>query len=495
MLKAKYLKFLLSVILIHIAKFTFSQKQNNTWYFGANGAGLLFNNCNTNVLTNGVNNGIPFEGQSSISDALTGDLLFYTDGYNIYDSTNSIMLNGTEAGLSNSCTQTIIIKRPGSNNIYYMFNPDVQGGLVLNTLFPNAFGINYAIVNMSMNSGKGAVTSRFNSLKDTSNCEMLTAVYHANGHDIWLIGHEYKTNNYFTFLITNSGINSTPVISSVGPIINTYQGGTIGASNLDAIGELRASPNGNKLAYTTYYNGFTCLADFDRATGMVSNAISLTLNGGGYGVSFSPDNFKLYVTGVDITTAVPDFPTNGKIFQFDISSGNPTTIQNSRTIIFTDTNGGFRSIKSGLDKKLYVARINSSGNGTIYLGLINNPDNIGAACNYVHNGVYLNGKQCGWGLNNCMEDSTSCITMNIHEIESRTDTRIFPNPFSNELKFDLRELNTVNFMLYDATGKAVINQRLEHNANLNTNSLAEGIYFYTLMNEKVIISKGKIVKR
>ena len=34
---------------------------------------------------------------------------------------------------------------------------------------------------MSLNGGLGSVTSKFNSLKDTSNCEKLTAVYHTNG--------------------------------------------------------------------------------------------------------------------------------------------------------------------------------------------------------------------------------------------------------------------------------------------------------------------------
>ena len=86
--------------------------------------------CAPIVLNNGINNSIPFEGQSAISDKITGRLLFYTYGYNIYDSTNNVMQNDAGASLNNSLTQTIIGKKPGSNTLFYMFPPDMQGGLV-----------------------------------------------------------------------------------------------------------------------------------------------------------------------------------------------------------------------------------------------------------------------------------------------------------------------------------------------------------------------------
>jgi hypothetical protein len=400
-------------------------KQNYVWKFGATGAGIDFSNCSISVLTNGINNGVPFEGQSSISDDITGRLLFYTDGYNIYDSTNNIMQNGSNAGLNNSLTQTIIIKKPGSNNIFYVFTPDMQGGLVYNINYPNARGVNYAEVDMSLNGGLGSVTSIFNSLKDTSNCEKLTAVYHSNGQDIWLIGHEYKNNIFFAFLITSLGINTTPIISAAGPVINTWQTGTPGSSNYDAIGELKASPNGNKLAFTTYYNGITCITDFDKSTGSVSNPISLSIEAGGYGVSFSPDNKMVYITGVDTSTLQPNYPTKGKIYQFDISLNNQSAIQNSRTTIYTDTNGMFRSLKLGVDGKIYVSR----GNGADYLGVINNPNKNGLSCNYIHNGLYLNGLKGSWGLNNTIEDSVFCLETIVFETSSENIPSFFLTPF------------------------------------------------------------------
>lgn len=477
--------------------FCYSQKQNSVWHFGQTGAGLSFSNCAPTVLTNGVNYVTPFEGQSSISDNLSGKLLFYTDGYNIYDSTNVIMQNGYQAGLTNTLTQTIIIKKPGSSSLFYMFTPDCQGGIMQNPSYRSAFGVNWAEVDMSLNGGLGSVISVFNSLKDTSNCEMLTAVYHSNGNDIWLIGHEYKTNNFFTFLISSSGINTTPIISSVGPTIYTWQGGSPGVSNYDAIGELKASPDGNKLAFTTYYNGTTCLVDFNKSTGVISGAMSLSVESGGYGVSFSPDNSKLYITGVDTSTPAPNYSTNGKIYQFDISSNIQSIIQGSRTIIYTDPTGGFRSLKLGINGKLYVARIDNTGDGDYYLGVINNPNNLGIGCNYLHNGIYLSGLRGRWGLDNAIEDSTTCLSSNLSEIQNENIYSIFPNP--NNGKFELSITYFIPGEIYKVSvlgvlGNVIQQTELNSNSEFDVSDQAKGIYFVKVESKNGMTIKKLIIE-
>lgn len=388
-------------------------KQNFNWQLNNSGfssdyvgAALNFDNCVPTVLNNSLGSG--FEGQSSISDSETGALLLYTDGYNIYNANNELMQNGSGAGLGNTYSQTIIIKKPGSSTLFYVITPDVQAGLVQNINYLDANGIIFAEVDMTLDGGLGGVTSIFNPLKPAGNCEMLTGVYHANGEDIWLIGHEYGNNNFFTFLITAGGINPVPTITPAGPVVLTTQAGVAQDSNFDAIGELKASLNGSKLAFTTYYNGYTCLVDFDNATGAISNSIELSLDGSGYGVSFSPDNTKLYFSSMPGQT----FPgiENNSIYQFDISSNDQSTIQDSRTTIF-NYEAGFRSLKMGPDGKIYVARTTTTqqGNGSSYIGVINEPNNLGLACNYVHDAVNLNGPYGTWGLNNSIEELYSCV--------------------------------------------------------------------------------------
>lgn len=486
----KFLFFLTVLLSLTIAQG--QTKQNYVWKFGATGVGLDFDKCTPTVLTNGINNGSAFEGQSAISDSSTGRLLFYTDGYNIYDSTNNVMQNGNGAGLSNSCTQTIIIKKPGSNTLFYMFNPDVQGGLEYNTLYPNAFGINYATVDMSLNGGLGSVTSVFNSLKDTSNTEKLTAVYHSNGHDIWLIGHEYRNNNFFAFLITNSGIDTIPIISNVGPIIYTWENNACGHSNFDAIGEMKATPNGNKLAFTTLYNGITCLVDFDKSTGVISSPIPLSIEAGGYGVSFSPDNSKLYIAGVDTSNRVFN-AINGKIYQFDISSNNQTIIQNSRATIYNAPTTGFRSLKLGIDGKIYVSRIDSSQNGDSYLGVINSPNYIGIACNYLPNGVYLNGLKGRWGLNNAIEDSRFCSDASVYEFSNENIISIYPNPTSGKFTIQNEKDNITSLKIYNLLGEVILQQIVNSKQEIVNLNVGNGVYFIHIKTEQGTAVKKIII--
>lgn len=332
------------------------------------------------------------------------------------------MENGFGVSLGNTFAQTIIIKKPGSTSIYYVFTPDVQAGLVQNLNYPDAYGVNYAEVDMSLNGGLGSVLTIFNPLKTPGNCEMLTGVYHANGEDIWLIGHEYGNNNFFTFLITDTGINPVPTITPAGPVVLTTQAGVAANSNFDAIGELKASLNGSKLAFTTYYNGFTCLVDFDNATGAISNPIELSLDGSGYGTSFSPDNTKLYFSSMPLESI--GGIVNNSIYQFDISSGDPATIQDSRTTIY-NYEAGFRSLKMGPDGKIYVARTTTEqqGNGSSYIGVINEPNNLGLACNYVHDAIFLNGPYGTWGLNNSIEELYTCVDF---EFSLGTDIDLCP---------------------------------------------------------------------
>ena len=82
----KGLRFLLLFPLIG-----FSQAEASHWYFG-NGAGLIFDvNAGTVTSTNAASGTInTSEGCSSISD-FNGNLLFYTDGRNIWDKNHTIM--------------------------------------------------------------------------------------------------------------------------------------------------------------------------------------------------------------------------------------------------------------------------------------------------------------------------------------------------------------------------------------------------------------------
>ena len=117
----KGLRFLLFFPLI-----SFSQAEASHWYFG-NGAGLIFDvNAGTVTSTNAASGTInTSEGCSSISD-LNGNLLFYTDGRNIWDKNHTIMPNANYAagtglmGDPSSTSSGLIIPKPGNLSLIHI---------------------------------------------------------------------------------------------------------------------------------------------------------------------------------------------------------------------------------------------------------------------------------------------------------------------------------------------------------------------------------------
>jgi gliding motility-associated-like protein len=395
--------------------------QNSNWMFGATAIGpgvpqtpgpsLNFSNCNPVVENDSP--GAQFEGQTAISNSQTGDLLFYSSGSQVRNALGQIMPGGNLIGTSNSISQNLIVKKPGSSTLYYLFTPETQAGIIISTTNPGINGFSYTLIDMSLAGGLGAVVSNGNLLQPFENCEMVTGVYHDNGQDIWIIGHKYGSNTFFAYLLTSAGINPTPIYSSVGPTIITNGTSNYANSNYDAVGELKASPDGTKLAFTTFYNGYTCLFNFNKTNGVISNPIPLNLGSAGYGTSFSPDNSKLYFSRVDATQGGVSFLNNGSIVQFDISILSQAAIQASMYVVYSSSTG-FRSLKLGLNGKLYAARttLTNGGNGASYLAVINNPNLAGAACNFVNDGVFIGANKGRWGLNNVIEDFYTCVDFN-----------------------------------------------------------------------------------
>ncbi len=133
-MKKRLLLFVLCLPLFGLAL-----KEGNIWYFGEN-AGLDFNSGSPVALTDGMLN--TDEGCASICDT-NGSLLFYTDGMTVYNKNHIVMPNGTGLLGHNSSTQSaIIVKKPMSNNLYYIFTVDGNSG--------SGGGLSYSVVNLNL---------------------------------------------------------------------------------------------------------------------------------------------------------------------------------------------------------------------------------------------------------------------------------------------------------------------------------------------------------
>jgi hypothetical protein len=418
-------------------------KRTYHWYFG-NKAGLDFSNNIPVAITNSAI--YTWEGSASISDTC-GNLLFYTNGDTVWNRDNQIMANGTGLYSCISSTQAaLIIPQPGNDSIYYLFTTDCGESAYY-------YGLRYSIININKNGGLGAITNK-NVLLYTPSMEKLAATYHANGTDIWILScNKYlpgpppdTTFQYYAYLLTSTGVNPLPVISpSVMHPPKTEDG------------YLHFSHHGNKVANAWHgvfgYNYYAIeILDFDNNTGILSNPLLLdpadSTGDAPYGLIFSPDDSKLYHSIYNLNNDTIS-KWYFKIFQYDLSSNDSTTIASSKTliqlsdsVIFPTTLPEYMAMQTGSDGKIYIAKTNTLG--AYYpdsIDVISNPNATGLACNYVNNGVGIGGGAI-FGLPNFVDSYFSGswqppCNIGIEDYNLDDQIFIYPNPFNDHTTIDI----------------------------------------------------------
>ena len=168
------------------------------------------------------------EGSASIAGP-GGNLLFYTNGNTVWNANHVAMLNGSGLfGSSISCQSAVIVRQPGSANLYYVFT--------MRNWTDGGNGAHYSIVDMSLAAGLGDVTTK-NQLIYGNTRESLTAVCHANGTDYWIVIHDMFTNEFHSYLLTATGLAAVPVIidhqgPQKGDMRDTYADTTLARADL-----------------------------------------------------------------------------------------------------------------------------------------------------------------------------------------------------------------------------------------------------------------------
>ena len=269
------------------------------WRFGIN-AGVSFTSGSpVDVNTCYINTP---EGSASISD-LNGNLLFYTDGYYVFDRQDLMMPNGWSlTGSGIAAQNALIVPAPGNANQYYLF--------CMSNWTDASTELRYSIIDMTLNNSYGDITATKNVLVNSNTSEQLTATYAANGTDIWIMIHEKNNQNFCAYLLTPSGLNTTPVVSNVGM---NYDG-------WNRFGSLRFSHNCNKIVSAlggqpSISTETVQLLDFNNNTGVVSNPVTLgtfTTIPFAYSAEFSPDDSKLYVVNFN----------SGQVYQFNLQENH-----------------------------------------------------------------------------------------------------------------------------------------------------------------------------
>jgi gliding motility-associated-like protein len=371
----------ISVLLSGVVRTNVHAQRNNIWYFG-DSAGISFNSRSPIALTNSAMNQL--EGSATMSDA-DGNLLFYTDGQSVWNAKHQKMPNGTGLWGDPSATQSaLIIPKPGACGSYYIFTvPEVEAG-------GSGKSLSYFVVDMNEDGGLGDVIQ--NGHLHPKVTERLTCVLHSNEKDYWLIAQERGTNAILSYPVSAAGVG-IPVITKF-PALDRSDFPGIDTYGEMHRGYMKISGDGKKLCYTGYgyldslgtHSDTTVLMDFNNNTGTASNPAILTHPDRGYGVEFSPDNTKLYVSN-------RWYPLT--IYQYDLTGGSGGTIQYPETVIGINGLAAGGALQLGPDQKIYVAQYLST-----FLGAINFPNLPGPACDYTSSAISLNGKTCLLGLPN-----------------------------------------------------------------------------------------------
>lgn len=337
----------------------------------------------------------------------------------------------------------------------------------------------FTVINMNLDGGLGDVDIlQKNILLFTPCTEKLAAVNHCNDTNVWVMGHEINNNTFRAYLVTSNGINTNAVVSTVG---TNMTGG-------DWYGQMKFSPNGMMLALGLDTILRKCeIYKFDSYTGQASNPILLLdtiipLNSGAInvGITFSPDNSKLYVGRIATATLI----------QFDVSQYDSVLILNSRQTIGSGI--GFRTLQNAPDGKIYVNSYIS--NPDTMLSVINSPNLSGASCNFSFNSFSLMNRNATSGLSESNEsyyDVSSILGCNPTSLVEYNNSKfnLFPNPARDWIEVRGSGINEI--ALFDVLGNLCYKAAGSFTSPylMDISNLSNGVYLLRLSSAKQFISK------
>ena len=475
----------------------YGQKRNNIWCFG-DSAGINFNFSIPQTFTSQCNTR---GSATSISDT-SGNLILYTAetpwGTNtkrtrVFNNQNQIIQNGDSIVGLGWYKEHVIIPNPGNPNQFYLFSAGVTSD----------YGLYYSIIDMSLNGGLGAVIQKNIQLLPYQIQDGVQGIKHGNGSDWWIFCHRWDIddNHIYRFLIGPAGIT--------GPFIQT-----LADTSLGSFFNLTFSPTGHQAAITDYAGLFQ-LFDFDRCTGefSVNPMYNFTTSSTNYydfwSSAFSPDENFLYIGTSEVISY---------LFQLNLNDSDPWSTRDTlwieNSMIGT---GGY--LRLAPDNKIYYACAWYDGVHYNYpypdsahytenenLGVINQPDSLGAQCNFQPYSFYLGGNRCYWGLpNNSDYDlgpdtGSMCDTILNVSIAQVTSWHTSLNAYY-KADWQICYLNANNLsgrkyklIIFDQVGKEIFKDEgtlLDKffSKNLYCSNLSTGIYTAVLITDKENLSK------
>jgi gliding motility-associated-like protein len=359
----------LVLLLLLFVKFSLAQKYNYNWYFGAKAA-MQFSG--TPLTPKPVSNSaMSTYATISLSDNITGELLFYTTGEKIWNKNHQLMPNGTQLQPNLVMYNILEVPKPGNPNQYYIFSINFKSELW------------YSVVDMSLDGGLGDITSEKSIMVSLNISGAITAVKKYDGSGYWLITKDDDpsgppNNKFRVYDITKDGINLNFKEISVG-------------EPGEWLGNLKSNSTGTTLVLTeaTETTAKTQVFSFDKQTGILNNPITLHKENNwdnAFGAAFSPDDTRLYIT----YSGVHSNKDSSYIVQYSGTNFSNWSIVARAHKDFKR----FNDLQLGPDGRLYIDnKTTLSTVKSTTLDVIENPDNPPTSVNYVEDFIDFGGSK------------------------------------------------------------------------------------------------------
>jgi hypothetical protein len=351
-----------------------------------------------------------------------GDSLGYDIWWDVLNQECEIGIGGFQDHL--------ILSDPANEDQYYILHkPRLFNGF--QAVF-DSIPIWYSMVDMTLEDGKGEVFVK-NEVLDKSRIFLtsyLTAINHQNGVDWWIIQGSHNDSILHTYKIDEDGIRHEMDQNSH----HFFSSGKTSAS-----GTAKFSPDGKKYAIYNETDGLL-IYDFDRETGILEyNNRIITYDTIGPGIfcslEWSPNSRFVYTA------------TQTHLHQVDLWEDN---IQENGVRLIDIYNGtvdpfttSFFLMAQAPDCKIYMAPTN----GSYSFHVINKPNEIGTACDFVQNGLKLNYPSSGGGIPNFprfrVDEEDKCdptLTSVFGDaVYYRRDLNVYPSPSDGRYTVEMPE--------------------------------------------------------
>jgi hypothetical protein len=312
--------------------------QQRYWFFG-NKAGLDFGTTGTGPVSSGLlslTSSLSLEG-TVVATNSSGVLQFFAGPNTVFNSTGAAMANGTGLLGDLSSTQgAVAFQRPGYPKDYFLVTNDTEVGTATNgRLF-------YHRIDMALNGGLGAVTTKNVSLGGVNASEALAAVPNHDGTKAWVLSVKNNSNLILAYEFDGDGPTGVVKNSTVSSNTGAWYGTLRFSADMSKILQLSSASSGG----TTRVRLF----DFNAQTGQLTEnwtmtIPAITLGLAGYGADFSPDGNYIYATGIF---------NNSRVYQYKLL-GNSTAdavLASGVDLGDTDAGGNIRRAPNG---KMYIA--------------------------------------------------------------------------------------------------------------------------------------------